>query len=67
MKSENKANNEKKQKQEEAKPSKENKTNGFKIENPIDNAQDKITPIEAQKGNKKEEGTPVKKKQEQSK
>lgn len=67
LKSEKKANNKKELKQEEAKPSKENKTNGFKIENPIGNAQDKLTHIKAQKGNKKEDGTPVKKKQEQSK
>ena len=67
LKSENKANNKKELKQEEAKPSKENKTNGFKIEKPIGNAQDELTHIKAQKGNKKEDGTPVKKKQEQSK
>lgn len=67
LKSEKKANNKKELKQEEAKPSKENKTNGFKIENPIGNAQNKLTHIKAQKGNKKEDGTPVKKKQEQSK
>lgn len=67
LKSEKKANNKKELKQEEAKPSKENKTNGFKIENPIGNAQDKLTHIKAQKGNKKEDETPVKKKQEQSK
>lgn len=67
LKSENKANNKKGLKQEEAKPSKENKTNGFKIETPIDNSQNELTLIKAQKGNKKEEGTPVKKKQEQSK
>ena len=62
-----KAHYKKELKQEEAKPSKENKTNGFKIETPIGNAQDKLTHIKAQKGNKKEDGTPVKKKQEQSK
>ena len=48
-----KANNKKELKQEEAKPSKENKTNGFKIENPIGNAQDKLTHIKAQKAIKK--------------
>lgn len=65
LKSENKANNEKEQKQEEAKPAKDNKTNGFKIE-PVDNVPKELTPIQNQNGGK-EKGTPVKKKQEQSK
>lgn len=80
QKSENKSHNEKKRpvqlekkqqdgkknaKQGENKPSKTSKTGGFKLV-PIENGQDKLTP-DPVKGSDKDEITPVKKKQEQSK
>lgn len=52
-------------KQEVNKPSKTSKTGGFKLV-PMENGQDKLTPVPA-KGSDKDEVTPVKKKQEQSK
>lgn len=52
-------------KQGENKPSKTSKTGGFKLV-PIENGQDKLTPVPV-KGSDKDEITPVKKKQEQSK
>ena len=80
QKAENKSHNEKKRpvqlekkqqdgkkdaKQGENKPSKTSKTGGFKLV-PMENGQDKLTPVPA-KGSDKDEVTPVKKKQEQSK
>lgn len=80
QKAENKSHNEKKRpvqlekkqqdgkkdaKQGENKPSKTSKAGGFKLV-PIENGQDKQTPVSA-KGSDKDEITPVKKKQEQSK
>lgn len=80
QKSENKSHNEKKRpvqlekkqqdgkkdaKQGENKPSKTSKTGGFKLV-PIENGQDKLNPVPV-KGRDKDEITPVKKKQEQSK
>lgn len=80
QKAENKSHNEKKRpvqlekkqqdgkkdaKQGENKPSKTSKTGGFKLV-PIENGQDKLTPVPV-KGSDKDEITPVKKKQEQSK
>ena len=80
QKAENKSHNEKKRpvqlekkqqdgkkdaKQGENKPSKTSKTGGFKLV-PMENGQDKQTPVSA-KGSDKDEITPVKKKQEQSK
>lgn len=80
QKAENKSHNEKKRpvqlekkqqdgkkdaKQGENKPSKTSKAGGFKLV-PIENGQDKQTPVPA-KGSDKDEVTPVKKKQEQSK
>lgn len=71
---ENKENNEKEKKQQKVKkevkqevpkPSKASKTGGFKLI-PKENGQDKLTPVPA-KGSDKDEITPVKKKQEQSK
>ena len=72
-KADNKNNNEKKKQQEvkkedkreEPKPSMANKAGGFKLV-PIETGQDKLTPVSAKDGSK-EEVTPVKKKQEQSK
>lgn len=80
QKAENKSHNEKKRpvqlekkqqdgkkdaKQGENKPSKTSKTGGFKFV-PIENGQDKLNPVPV-KGRDKDEITPVKKKQEQSK
>lgn len=80
QKAENKSHNEKKRpvqlekkqqdgkkdaKQGENKPSKTSKAGGFKLV-PIENGQDKQTPVSA-KGSDKDEITPVKKKEEQSK